>query len=133
MVGTPTGIVDISGGGSVSDVQGGPSGCVARVEFQNDGDIQAITAGSTDVGDWITPKAAAPGAYEIHAHQNSGDALAASDALDTWLALTSTRGWGVEVPAPGPGAKAANLTIQIRLGGVVLSSGVFLLSAEVTP
>lgn len=123
--------VNISGGGGASDAQANPTPAFASVSFENDGDfITATVLGPTDAGDWIAPKAAAPGAYEIMAHQNSGAALdVASSALDAWLALSSTRSW--QQTQSGVGSKAANLTVSIRLGGTVLSSGVFTLSAVV--
>jgi hypothetical protein len=120
--------VDISAGGAVEDVEAAPSTALARIDFESDGDITAITSvGSVDAGDWLSPKSAAPGAYQIMAHQNSGDAVTGS--LDTWLALTSTRSWSLEQLVAG--AVAANLTISIGIGGVALSSGTFTLEAEV--
>lgn len=120
--------VDISAGGGAADTEVGAA--LAKSEFQSDGDIHSInTIGSVDEGDWISPKSAAPGAYEIMAHQDSGDALdVTSDALDTWLALSSTRQWSISTIASG--LKTASLTVSIRLGTQVLSSGVFALSAE---
>jgi hypothetical protein len=123
--------VDISAGGGASDTQVNPTPAFASNVFENDGDVLSVnTVGPSDVGDWVSPKAAAPGAYEIMAHQNSGAALdAGSSALDTWLALTSTRSWFQT--QTGVGNKSANLTISIRLGSTVLSSGTFTLSATV--
>lgn len=120
--------VDISGGGGASDTQLGVA--FAAVGFENDGDVTSTnTSGSADAGDWISPKAAAPGSYEIMAHQDSGDTLGAgSDALDTWLALSSSRAWNLTLSAPG--SEAAQLTISIRLGSTTLSSGVFTLDAQ---
>lgn len=127
-LGVPSGIVDISDGGGADDVAAGAA--FARIAFDSDGDIiSEISTGAIDAGDWITPKAGAPGAYEIMAHQDSGSALdGTSSALDTWLALSSIRDW--EITQVGAGLKTAALTISIRLGSTVLSSGSFSLSAQ---
>lgn len=124
----PTGIVDISAGGIVNDTTSAPDTAQAGVNFEADGDIEAFTSatGDVDVGDWVTPKAVAPGSYEIMAHQNSGDAV--SGTLDTWLSFPQT--WTTPEQLLS-GSKLANLTISIRLGGVVLSSGVWELEATV--
>lgn len=122
------GYVDISGGGAVDDVELAPSSALARIDFESDGDITSITSvGSVDSGDWITPKAIAPGSYEIMAHQNSGDAV--TGTLDTWQALSSSRSWSLEQIVAGE--QSANLTISIRLGEMVLSVGTFTLHAQV--
>lgn len=128
MVGAPTGVVDISSGGLVDDTTSAPDSAQAWVTFEADGDIEAGTSGTgdTDVGDWVTPKAVAPGAYEIMAHQNSGDAV--TGTLDTWLSFPQT--WSTPEQI-GAGSKTANLTISIRFYGVVLSSGDWDLSAVV--
>lgn len=123
--------VDISAGGGVSDAQSNPTPALAQIAFESDGDITEVTVlGPSDAGDWITPKSAAPGSYEIMAHQNSGDALdIGSSALDSWLALSGSPSWSQT--QTGPGSKTANLTISIRLSGATLSSGTFTLSATV--
>jgi len=118
--------VDISGGGGAIDVAEGAA--FAQIAFESDGDIVSTTSvGSSDDGDWIAPKAVAPSAYEIRAHKDSG-ATPDGSALDTWLPLTSNRSWSLT--QSGAGAKSASLTISIRIGGTVVSSGVFVLSAE---
>lgn len=120
--------VDISAGGAVQDTRIGPDTALARIDFESDGDIASIVStGSADAGDWIAPKAAAPGAYEIMAHQNSGDPV--TGTLDTWQALSSSRSWSLEQLVVG--LASAELTISIRLGSTVLSSGTFTLEAEV--
>jgi hypothetical protein len=120
--------VNISGGGGASDTQIGIP-AFASISFESDGDVvSANTGGTSDDGNWVEPKYAAPGAYEIMAHQNSGDALAGgSSALDTWLALSSTRTWVLSTS--GAAAKNASLTVSIRLGSTTLSSGAFALAA----
>jgi len=124
----PSGFVDISDGGAVDDTTSAPDTAQAGINFEADGDIESFTsaAGDVDVGDWVTPKAVAPGAYEIMAHQNSGDAV--SGTLDTWLSFPQT--W-VTPEQLLPGSKTASLTISIRRYGVLLSSGTWDLSAVV--
>lgn len=115
-------------GGTVQDVVAAPASALARLDFESDGDIVAITSvGSADQGDWITPKSAAPGLYEIMAHQDSGDPV--TGTLDTWLALTSSRSWSLEQLVAG--SATAALTISIRLGGAVLSTRAWGLEATV--
>lgn len=128
IVGPAIGVVDISGGGGSNDtVAAGTAD--STTQFESDGDIVSITSssGTVDVDDWIVPKAAAPGAYEIMAHLNSGDTP--TGTLDTWQALTSNRAWNLQ--QTGSGSKTANLTISIRLGSTVLSSGTFIIEAIV--
>ena len=128
VVGGATGVVNISSGVAADDVEAAPSSALARIDVESDGDITVITSvGSVDYGDWITPKAAAPGAYEIMVHQDSGDAV--TGVLDTWQALTSSRSWSLEQIVAGE--KSASLTVSIRLGGVTLSTGTFTLHAQV--
>lgn len=82
--------------------------------------------------DWIIPNSAAPGSYEIRCTQNSGDTLdLGSDALNTWLALTSTRTWQLTNSINGT-TETANLTIEIRLGTTVLDSCTIVLETENT-
>lgn len=123
-----SGFVNLTAGGSIDDSTAAPDTAQAGVTFEADGDIASFTsaAGSVDVGDWITPKAVAPGAYEIMAHQNSGDAV--SGTLDTWLSFPQSWFTPEQLVA---GSKAANLTISIRRYGVVLSSGTWILAAVV--
>jgi hypothetical protein len=114
---------------NISDAVGAPSIATASVSFENDGDrIEATSLGSVDVGDWITPKALAPGGYEIMAHLNSGNTPAGS-ALDTWLALTGNRGWSLTTTGISEHL-TANLTVSIRLSGAVIASGTIVLDAE---
>lgn len=121
--------VNIADGGVVQDVRLGPDTALARIDFESDGDITSVVStGSADAGDWIAPKGAAPGSYEIMAHQNSGTPV--TGTLDTWQALSSSRSWSVEQLVVG--SATANLTISIRLnGGSTLSSGTFTLEATV--
>lgn len=119
----------------VNDFASGSGSASAGVNYQNDGDtIGTRTSGANlTLTDWLTPKSAAPGGYEIRATQNSGDALTgASSALNTWLALTSGRLW--EIEQVGNGTKDADLTIDFRLsGGNIIKSVNVQLGAEVEP
>lgn len=92
------------------------AGNLASIEFQSDGEIYEITSagGSVFLEDWLHPKSAAPGSYEIRATLNSGSLDPSSDATGSWLALTSTRIWTTTA--------SANLTIEIRLGTTVMDS-----------
>jgi hypothetical protein len=101
----------------------------ASYSLENDGDIISSTTGGGPVneGDWISPKAAAPGDYEARATLNSG--ALTSGTAGSWLALTSTRTWVVERTSSG--TNAANLTIEIRKGsGAALASATIVLTAE---
>jgi len=126
----PSGVVNLTGGGGASDTVAAPGTAQATCQFESDGDIVSITttSGTVDVGDWVTPRAVAPGAYEILAHVNSGTSPTGS-ALDTWLALTSNRSW--TLTQVGAGSKTVNMTISIRIGGVTLSSGTFVITVTV--
>jgi len=95
---------------------------VANISYESDGDVIATTIadGAVDVGDWIAPKAAAPGAYTIRAEVLSGSLAAGSSATDTDLALTSTHSWGVE--QVGTGTTTATIRLTIKLGGATLAT-----------
>lgn len=125
-------IVDISNGASLTDNQDDPNDAIAQVAFGNDGSI-AGAEGLTplDLGDWVIPTAAAPGSYEIFVDNHGPDSLdGASDSVDTWLALSSTRQWFIT--QDGVGAKSVELEISIRLnGGATLSTGTFTLAVNV--
>lgn len=101
---------------------------VAYISYESDGDVIATTsAGAMDVGDWIVPKTAAPGAYTIRAEVLSGSLAAGSSATDTDLALTSTRSWGVE--QIGAGTTIATIRLTIKLGGAALATRDIVLTA----
>ena len=88
----------------------------ASVQYQSDGDIQiSTTDGTSDVGDWIKPKTLAPGSYTIRAHVNSGTLAGSSSAVDSDLALSSSRAWAVERASTG--TTTANVTFTIKDGG----------------
>ena len=80
----------------------------------------------TDAGDWVSPKAFAPGAYECRATLNSGTLL--TGTTGSWLALTSTRTWTCANTA------SANLTIEIRdASTTVVATGTVIIVGGGTP
>lgn len=118
----------IAGPFGAQDVQFGPATALAAVTFESDGDVISTTSvGAVDAGDWIAPKAAAPGTYEIMAHLESGSIT--TGTLDTWMALSSSRAWQIEQLVVG--STTAVLTISIRQGSTVLATGTVSLEATV--
>lgn len=106
-------------------------GASAGIVFQTDGDIHATTiiGGSVDSGDWVSPKALAPGAYTIRATYVSGDVPNSGDVLDTDLALTSERAWVQN--QSGAGTRSGVITLTLKDGGGnVLASGNVTLTAN---
>ena len=98
-----------------------PSSASVGYTLENDGDvIRTINAVPTDVGDWIVPKASAPGSYECRATKLSGVNPTSGSALATWLALTSLQSWGLARNTLG--SSTCVLLIEIRLGGTTLGS-----------
>lgn len=118
------------------------AGSPAGVRFNPDGtkeglsdDLGGGTWTQADGGtDWIVPQSATIGNdYEIRAEQESGDALdVSSDALDTWLALSSIRTWELS-NSINKTIETANLRIRIRpVGGVEADNGLQILESENT-
>lgn len=94
--------------------------------LESDGDIVVHSSTPADVGDWVTPKAFAPGAYECRATLNSG--TLSSGTTGSWLALTSTRTWTCANTA------SANLTIEIRdASTTVVATGTVIIVGGGTP
>ena len=103
----------------------------ASYTLESDGDVVATTTlfGASDQGDWVDPKAAAPGTYEVRATLNSGTLT--SGTTGSWLALTSNRSWTLTQESVGA-ADQVDLTIEIRKGaGATLASASVTLDAEV--
>lgn len=102
----------------------------ARYQLDADGDITQITLalGTVDIGDWIIPKSAAGGNYEVRATLQSGDTPIGT--LGSWLSLGTNRGWTLS--QSGVGTKTCDLLIEIRLtsSGLVLDSATITLEAE---
>jgi hypothetical protein len=106
----------------------------ATYTLESDGDVVTATTplGSSDISDWIDPKASAPSDYEVKATLNSGTLNGGSSATGSWLALTTNRSWGVTQIIVGV-ADTGDLTIEIRKGsGAVLASATVTLDAERT-
>lgn len=107
-----------------------PNNALASISFESDGDIVTVgDSGTVDEGDWINPKASAPGSYEIRATLVSGDTPAGT--LGSWLALSTTRTWTNNKLGAAPGVRECQLTIEIRLGATVLDTTTVDLYAEV--
>lgn len=87
----------------------------ATYTLEADGDIITATTagGSTDAGDWIAPKAAAGGNYEVKATIVSGSV--SSGTTGSWLALSSDRTWTRSRVTTGTDTLV--LTIEIRRTG----------------
>lgn len=108
-------LATLGGVDPVIDVQAGTygnpiPGQAGLYRLESDGDV--IVGAGSDQGDWVTPKASAPGAYEVRATLNSG--TLASGTTGTWQALTTTRSWTCAFDG------TANLTIEIRDGSAVV-------------
>lgn len=118
---------------SLSNLTIGSSGAgsqSASYTLESDGDVVATTTlfGSSDQGDWIDPKAAAPGTYEARVTVTSGSL--SSGTTGTWLALTSNRTWTVTRDTVG--TSTCVFTVEIRKGsGSTLASATITLEAEV--
>lgn len=114
-------------GGTSSNVGADPQ--TSGYKLTSAGLERKIVIGSySTLGNWITPAAAAPGAYEVRATLNSGDTP--TGTLATWLALTSDRTWEL-TQSGGAGTKTCELGIEIRLGAVVLATATVTLDVEV--
>lgn len=117
-------------GVAVSSVGAGSQ--TATYTLESDGDVVTATTplGSSDIGDWIDPKASAPSDYEVQATLNSGTLT--TGTTGSWLALSSNRSWTLTRLTVGA-ATQVTLTIEIRKGsGAVLASATVTLDAERT-
>lgn len=102
----------------------------ARYTLESDGDIISFrtSVGAVDIGDWISPKEAAPGTYEVRATVVSGSL--SSGTTGSWIALTSNRTWVVS-GSIGGGESSCVLTVEIRKGaGSTLASATVTLQAQ---
>lgn len=107
-----------------------PDAAFVSITFESDGDIITESfLGTVDEGDWVNPKSAAPGSYEIRATLVDGDTPVGT--LGSWLALTSSRTWSLNKTGGFPGFRESVLTIEIRLGATVLDSTTVTLQVEV--
>lgn len=135
-----TGAVMCVAGGLNATVQLDPSyaiadstaGVTATATFtlETDGDIMSttVTAGSVDLGDWLSNKAAAPGPFQARATLSVGDTP--SGTLGSWVNLSTSPAWGLTQVAVG--AKSCILTVEVGVGGVAYDSTSVQLDAERT-
>lgn len=123
-VGEPT--VTLNNVNALSDVIT-PTNALCQYELTSGGDVRMTQTNNTvnDVGDWVAA-VYAPGSYECLLHVNSGTSPSGS-ALDTWLALTSTRNW--QLSRTSLGTSSNNCTISIRKNGVTLASATVTMTA----
>jgi hypothetical protein len=111
-----------------SDIAG-PNTAGFKLEIDGDVSTEFDGVAGNDVGDWISPKASAPGLYEARATIVSGSVTTGSSATATWLALTSELQWR-RLSAAVDVTVTCVLTIEIRLnGGAVLDTSTVTLSA----
>lgn len=89
--------------------------------------FSSLNIGSGTLEQYVTPASSAP-AYSIRAHVNSGTAPAGS-ALDTDLALSSTRSWSLSQGSTG--TITCNLTMTLkRIGdGATMATATVVLTA----
>lgn len=117
-----------------------PSTVSAGIKALRNGNIQTgssvfgTTPSYSNVGggEWATPAATDVGDdYEVRMVTGTGTVSAGSDAVDTWLALTSDREWKVTQAAAG--VKTFTGTLEIRKVGDVsaIDSGSISLTALV--
>jgi hypothetical protein len=100
----------------------------ATFTLESDGDIISDVNGSppVDEGDWLSPKASAPGSFECRMVTVSG--TVSTGTVDSWLALSSDRTWTVSASGT---TKSFTGTLEIREGsGSVLDSATVTLSAD---
>ena len=117
-------------GVAVSSVGAGSQ--TATYTLESDGDVVRATTplGSSDIGDWIDPKASAPSDYEVQATLNAGTLT--SGTTGSWVDLSSSPSWTLTRATVGA-ADQVDLTIEIRKGsGATLASATVTLDAERT-
>lgn len=114
---------------SISDVTPGSPSLVAYT-LTLAGLVQQFqqTGGTTTLENWINP-AAGVGNYTIRAHQNSGTAVGGS-ALDTDLALSSTRSWTLTEAVVG--TLTAQLLCTLKYLGTTIATVTINLSSQRT-
>jgi hypothetical protein len=106
------------------------AGATAAYRLNSNGQVeQVLNGGASTLEQWCTPTSAA-GNYEARV-TITADTLDFGDAVNTWLALSTTRTWGVG-PTLVPGTRNCTFTVEIRRIGTstVLSSASIDLYAE---
>lgn len=124
----PFGRVELDATYTVPDVDA--AAATATIKFQNDGTI--LNQADNQIGTWIVPTAAAPGAYQIRATPNP-DTPDGGSGMNTWLALSTSRTWSeTRLAAEGDGTTTVVFDIEIRQGtGPVLATTTVTLSATI--
>lgn len=113
-------------GASLSDISGATAS--VSVQLQSDGDLVHTEGASSTTGAWVVPKSAAPGSYQVKFEKVSGDDVTGV-ALDTWLALTSTR--TMTLSQSGAGSKDSVVKVSLGLNSTEIVSGSYTLSVAV--
>jgi hypothetical protein len=110
----------------IADDQIQPSAALASYALDNSGDIRQSTTGATnvDIGDWVTPKSAAPGTFQCRATLVSGS-IPTTGTMNTWEALTTARSWSRQQNTNGTSTSV--ILVEIRDG-----TGPTLASANIT-
>lgn len=129
MIAASSALYSVQAGASLSGTHVGAYS--VGIQFTTGGDINKVdTVGSTDLDDWISPKALANSGYTIRAHQVSGTAVGGS-ALDSDLALSANREW--DLLKVGAGTVSAVITLTLKdVNGNTLKSGDVSLQATAT-
>jgi len=128
---TASSVVFTLGALGAADYQIDPSDSFAGLSFLRDGTYVGVGNSDASLGAWITPRTSTSGdAYEIYFHVTSGSTPGGA-AMDTWLALSTTR--VVSLTRTTIGADVSSLTVQIRRvsDSVVVASGTIELSSVV--
>lgn len=109
-------VVMLSATYTVTDSTVSPTNASARFQLTSGGDINSIrvNGGTTDLGDWISPKAAAGGNYECMSSVTSGS-LTTDPSAGSWIALSASRTWGRDQTSNG--TSQAIFTLSIRRVG----------------
>ena len=117
-----------------------PNDCSCGWRFKTDGTIQILKNG-TESGqfqagvEWcnVTPGST----YYVRATVSSGSIDAGiSDAVNSWLALTSNRSWSASAAGSSPGGSFALLKIEIATdsgGSNIVATGYYQALCQVTP
>lgn len=114
---------------TVSDVSTGVA-AVATLNMNSNGTFSCIgnTLGTTQSGNWVTPTVLAPGTYTIRLHVDSGTSPAGS-ALDSDLALSSSRSWNLTEAILGTLSSTCTITLKDG-GGTTLVTGTVTFTAN---
>ena len=131
-VGAP--VITLSATYTVSDSTVSPTNANSRFQLTSAGDINSIkvTGGTTDLGDWVSPKGAAGGNYEAKSSVTSGS-LSSDPSAGSWVALSSDLTWSRAQTTNG--TSQAIFTLEIRRTGTstTLASTTVTLNAERSP